>query len=111
MYTLLAIAIILGVIVFAANGFVFSEGVMLYAVSVGVRGLSDWRLAVSLLTHTAHDCVFIQFQVSIIPEGLPAVLVVVMSQGVARMAKQKAIVRKIASLEALGKVTNICSDK
>ncbi|KAJ3337327.1 hypothetical protein HDU93_001232 [Gonapodya sp. JEL0774] len=84
MYALLGIALLLGVVVFGANGFKWSNETLLYAVSVGV---------------------------AIIPEGLPAVLVVVLAQGVSRMAKQKAIVRKIASLEALSKVTDICSDK
>jgi Na+-exporting ATPase len=84
MYALLGVAIVLGVVVFATAGFVFSESLLLYAVSVGV---------------------------AILPEGLPAVVTVTMSVGVARMAKQKAIVRRLNALEALGQVTNICSDK
>jgi len=49
--------------------------------------------------------------VSGIPEGLPAVLVVVLSIGAARMARKKAIIRKLASTETLGIVTTIITDK
>lgn len=77
-------AVVLAVIVFAANKFVITSQVLLYAISVAV---------------------------AMIPEGLPAVITVTMAIGVRRMAAQKAIVRKMSALEALGQVSHICSDK
>ncbi|KAG2377563.1 hypothetical protein C9374_009079 [Naegleria lovaniensis] len=49
--------------------------------------------------------------IAIIPEGLSPVLTLTMTIGVMRMAKQHAIVRKLDSIETLGNVTDICSDK
>ncbi|KAI1776611.1 potassium/sodium eff [Hypoxylon cercidicola] len=83
-YILFGCALLLAVIVFAVNKFNVRQEVVIYAISTGI---------------------------AIIPESLVAVLTITMVVAVTVMRKANVVVRDLSALEALGGVTNICSDK
>lgn len=53
----------------------------------------------------------VSLAIAAVPEGLPAILSVVLARGVQRMARRKAIVKKLASVETLGSASIVCTDK
>ncbi|KAH8801718.1 P-type ATPase-like protein [Xylogone sp. PMI_703] len=83
-YLLFGVAILLAIIVFGVNRFNVTDEVAIYAISTGI---------------------------AIIPESLIAVLTITMVVGMTVMRKANVVIRDLSALEALGGVTNICSDK
>jgi len=82
---------------------------VMFALGVGEEFLRQGRVA--------RDSVFglfltsISLAVAAIPEGLPAIVTIVLAIGVQLMSREKALVRRLPAVETLGSVTMICSDK
>jgi Na+-exporting ATPase len=81
---LFGLAILLAIIVFSTAGWKVSDEVLIYGLCVAI---------------------------TVIPESLIAVLALTIAVGTQTMAKSNIIVRRLSSLEAIGGITNICSDK
>ncbi len=84
--------------VIGAIGIIVSAIVFALALYRGQSQFSSLLLAVSLA-------------VAVVPEGLPAVMTMILSIGVKSMAAKKAIIRKLSAIETLGGITLIATDK
>ncbi len=85
---------------------------LVLAICVFLFGFSLWRSgSVDLPVVLDTFLVAVSLAVAAVPEGLAAVVTIVLSVGVTRMSRQGAVIRRLTAVEALGCAQVICTDK